>query len=72
MTFLECVAQCGAQKGFVEQVERLQNHKFGFLHPRSPLDAAIDKATGRDEKDLALWIAIVYDLVWTRVDLRAA
>lgn len=65
--FTECVAMCASNPEFVAHVERLTGHRFGFAHPRAPIEAAVDEASGRDEADMARFVALVDELVWSRL-----
>lgn len=70
ITFAECVAICASQRGLVEQFDRLRGTHLSTLDRRSPLDAAIDEASGRDAQAAEWFIEFVWDCVWTRGDWR--
>lgn len=67
MTFADCVKMCAATPEFVAHVERLTGEKFGLLHLRSPIEAQIDAATGRDEQDAVKFAVLVDEIVWSRL-----
>ena len=66
-TFADCVKMCAADAQFVAHVERLTGEKFGILHHRSPIEFAVDQATGRDEADVRKFCILVDEIVWSRL-----
>jgi hypothetical protein len=71
MDFLDCVAFCAGQRGFVEQVDRLSGSRFGQMGRRAPLEAMIDEACGVDIAQASEFAALVFDLVWSRLPADA-
>lgn len=67
MTFVACVAQCAAIPGFVAQYDRLTGSHLADVLSASPLNAAIDDATGHKSQEFARFAAFVYEIVWTRL-----
>jgi hypothetical protein len=74
LTFEKCVTECLTNLEFVKEFDRLMGTSLGGK-PRSPLIAAIDKATGFDElklrEDYELFIAFVYEVMWERLPAGA-
>jgi hypothetical protein len=67
MTFIGCLMQCLDTPELVREFDRLNGTHLGTVATRSPLDAAIDEATGRDKAALDQFAAFVYEFVWTRL-----
>jgi hypothetical protein len=67
MTFAECVEFCARQEGLVREFDRLAGTHLSTVNRRSPLSAAIDEATGRDENAARKFVAFVWDCVWIRL-----
>ncbi len=64
--FGACVMLCADDAEFVAAFDRLT--KSNLQGRGSPLDLAIDDATGRPSEDAKLFVAFVYDVVWSRLD----
>lgn len=77
MTFLEVVEYCAKKPEFVKQFNRLtDSHLFEDLK-RAPIVKMVDEATGYEDEVkkkqheyMQKFIAFVWEVVWTRVDLR--
>jgi len=67
VTFWDCVREAARQPGFVELFDRLTGHHLAQLAKRSPLDAMIDEATGRDREEVIAFLAFVWETVYTRL-----
>lgn len=63
----ECCATAIQTEGFVENYDRITGSHFGSLAKRSPLDAMIDQATGRETEEAAKFCAFVAETVWSRL-----
>ena len=70
MTFSEVVLASYENKEFVANFDRLRG--TNLLRQGSNLDLAIDKATGRQEAEMTLFIKAVWDLVWCRLPREEA
>jgi len=64
--FKACVMLCAADVEFVAAFDRLT--KSNLQGRGSPVDLAIDDATGRLPEDAKLFVAFVFDVVWSRLD----
>lgn len=64
MTFIECLEYCAGQSEFVKEFDRLYGTHLSQIGRRSPLDAMIDEATGRDKESLDKLSAFVFRFVW--------
>lgn len=67
MTFEHCVLECSANADLVAQFNRLTGCTLGQSLRRSPLDVAIDDATGfsgESAADMDAFIAFVWNCVW--------
>jgi hypothetical protein len=69
MTFEECVLYCAKQPELVREFDRLSGTSLG--KPRSGLDAMIDEATGKQDDDMAKFVAFVTWAVWAPMAARA-
>jgi hypothetical protein len=72
MTFQEVIIECALNKGFVKGFNKLTNSTL-LVKSTHPIIQMIDEATGYDkvkEDDWTKFINFVYEVVWTRVDLR--
>jgi hypothetical protein len=65
MTLHECILYCLQQPALVAEFDRLSGTHLS--QPRSPLDAMIDEATGRDAEALARFAAFVAVCIWQPV-----
>jgi hypothetical protein len=74
MTFQEVIIECALDKRFVKGFNRLTNSTL-MVKSTHPIIQMIDEVTGYDKvKDDDNWtkfINFVYEVVWTRVDLRS-
>ena len=61
ITFLQCLEMCLQQRELVSEWQRLSGKK---LIASSPLDRAIDEATGYDVAVMGEFVDFVYDFVW--------
>lgn len=68
MTFPDCIIECAKNTEFVREFDRLMGCNLSMRG--TPLDLAIDKATGRMERDIGVFCAFVYECVWTRLPRR--
>ena len=59
MTLVDCIEYCLSQPELLIQFDRLRGTHLSRMGSRSPLDAAIDEATGRDDEAMGLFIAFV-------------
>jgi hypothetical protein len=73
VSYAECLSVASRTPALVAEFDRLAGTHLSALGRRSPLDAMIDEATGRDREALARWMAFVYECVWCRLpeDVRA-
>lgn len=77
MTFPEVVEYCAMEPEFVKQFNRLTgSHLFEDLK-RAPITKMVDEATGYEEElkkkqheYMQEFISFVWEVVWTRADLR--
>ena len=68
--FANLVMLCAAEPAFVEQFNRLTGCNLGQSANRSPLDMAIDEATGHsgeNEDDMKQFVQFVYEVMWLRL-----
>lgn len=70
MTFFACLLQCLDTPELVREFDRLCGTHLSTLTSRSPLDAAIDEATGRDMAALEQFAAFVHEFIWLRLPRR--
>lgn len=63
--FLACVAQCANTPELVAEFDRLSGTHLATLSQRSPLEAMIDEATGRDAEALEAFLSFVWEFVYT-------
>lgn len=75
MTFSECVLDCFDNAELVAQFNRLYGCSLG-VDRRSVIEKAIDQATGHepppvDEEEARLFIAFVWNCIWTRLPPEA-
>lgn len=67
LTFEQCVLECSANAELVAQFNRLTGCTLGQSLRRSPLDVAIDDATGFSGESvdaMEAFVTFVYDCVW--------
>ena len=69
MTFAEVCAECLANDELVKEWNRLTGHQLGV--PRSPVEIAIDKASGYDPDTEAMpdFVDFVFECVWVPLAL---
>ncbi len=67
VTFGECVKMCASSPEFVAHLERLTGQTFAFTRLRAPLAARIDETTGRDAEEMARFVVLVDEIVWSRI-----
>lgn len=67
VTFLGCVREAARQPGLVREFDRLAGTHLSKIAERSPLDAMIDEATGRDREAILKFLDFVYECVYTRL-----
>jgi hypothetical protein len=70
LSFDEVLKAASSNPAFVAQFNRLTGCDFGRSLRRTPIEVMIDQSTGfsgEDADDLALFIAVVYDLLWCRL-----
>jgi len=67
--FRTIVMACAADDDFVANFDRLT--KSNLRGRGSGLDLAIDDATGRLKADAALFVAFVFNVVWSRLPTGA-
>lgn len=67
ITFYQCIMQGAAERGFVEQFDRLMECSLSKVGKHSPIIEMIDEATGFYDHQMALFVAFIYDVVWTRL-----
>jgi hypothetical protein len=68
MTFQEVIIECALDKRFVKGFNRLTNSTL-MVKSTHPIIQMIDEVT--EEDDWTKFINFVYEVVWTRVDLRS-
>jgi len=66
LTFTECLLKCAENREFVAQFDRLSGTALSNAG-RGGINEMIDKATGRQAEDVHLFVAFVWDAVWTRL-----
>jgi hypothetical protein len=64
MTLVDCIEYCLGQPELLIQFDRLRGTHLSRMGGRSPLDAAIDEVSGRDEEAMQLFIAFVADAIY--------
>ncbi len=71
ITFYECLMEAARWPYLIEGFDRMLGCSLSpeKLAARAPLDTMIDNATGKLDYDLSMFIAFVYDIVWTRLPL---
>lgn len=62
MTFEECLLECGKNAEMVKQFDRLRGTNLQLKG--SPLELAVDDASGRLQSDVTLFSAFVYEYIW--------
>lgn len=62
MDFEQVLQHCAGNKDLVTQFDRLTGSNLSLKG--SPIDVAIDKASGRTNAELASFIAFVFEFVW--------
>lgn len=65
VTFLDCLMAAAGKPEFVENYDRLNGTNLS--RKGSPIELAIDDASGRVEAELAGFINFVHDAVWLRL-----
>lgn len=65
MTFHECILYCAGNRELVHHFDRLRGTNLSLRG--APIDLAVDKASGRLDDDLGLFVAFVFDAVWCRL-----
>jgi hypothetical protein len=74
MTFQEVIIECALDKRFVKVFNRLTNSTL-MVKSTHPIIQMIDEATGYDkvkeDENWTKFVNFVYEVVWTRVDLRS-
>jgi hypothetical protein len=68
--FANLVTYCASVPELVDQFNRLTGCNLGQSAKRTPLERAIDEATGypgESEADMAAFVAFVHDTVWLRL-----
>lgn len=65
MTFPEVLMFAAADADFVREVDRLRGTSLA-TRGRSPMNDAIDDATGKSADDARVFAETVYDLIWCR------
>lgn len=70
LTFESCVNGCLANPQFVSEFDRLFGTSLSRVPARSPIEIAVDQATGFEplSQDLKKFVAFVYETVWKRLD----
>ncbi len=71
MTFMECALECAKNSEFVSEFDRLMGCSLSAQSHGPPIVAMIDDATGKLKHDLAVFMAFVYEVIWTRIDWAA-
>lgn len=69
-TLLDCLHAAIDNEDLVREFDRLSGTHLSKVHLRSPLDAMIDEATGRDADAIDQFVAFVIVCIW--VPLRNA
>ena len=67
VTFRDVVAMCVRSAEFVAHLERLTGEAFAFTRLRSPMDVLVDESSGRDAVEMARFVVLVDELVWSRL-----
>lgn len=68
MTFSDCVQACFENRAFCEQFDRLT--MSNICQKGTPLEIAIDQAAGRLELDCELFVQVVRDVIWERLQVE--
>lgn len=68
VTFKDCILGCIRNKEFLGTYDKLRNTRLSSL---TGIEAMIDKATGKQEKDLGEFLLFVYNDVWMRIPKEA-
>lgn len=63
-TFAACLVAAAARPDFVREFDRLSGTHLARLASRSPTDALIDDATGRDRAALEQFAVFVFRAIW--------
>ena len=72
--FEACLMECVKQPGFIQEFNRLTGCRFGQSLTRKPIERMIDDAcghSGESDDDTRLFIAFVYEFVWSRLPEEA-
>lgn len=64
MTFTDCVLVCAEDRDLLLAFDKLRGTNMALCG--SPIELAIDAASGRYERDSMLFFEFVYECVWTR------
>jgi hypothetical protein len=75
MTFTECVLHCFDNRDLVNNFNRLTGCSLG-VDRRSMIERMVDRAAGHeppplDQDEARLFIAFVYECIWTRLPPEA-
>ena len=70
-TFADVVKMCASNRDFVAHAERLTGSTFAFTRPRPPIVAMVDESTGRDAEEMAKFVVLVDEIVWSRLNREA-
>jgi hypothetical protein len=65
VTFADCVLACLNNRELLASLDRLRGTNLS--RRGSPIELAIDEATGRAEADVAVFLEFVKDVVWDRL-----
>jgi hypothetical protein len=71
-TYAQCLSYAASLPEFVAEFDRLHGTHLAKLDRRTPLDAMIDDATGRDNAALAAFCQFVFAFVWLPLQPAAA
>jgi hypothetical protein len=63
-SFVDCFAQAARTPELLAEFDRLTGHHLSEVNRRSPINAMIDEATGRDREALKAFTAFVAEFVW--------
>lgn len=65
VTFADCIRACLDSPELLEHLDRLRGTNLS--RRGSPLELAVDDATGRTGADLAVFLDFVKDCIWDRL-----
>lgn len=63
-SFTECLAQAARTPELVKEFDRLTGHHLSEVGRRSPINAMVDEATGRDDAALKEFASFVMVYIW--------